>query len=79
LIRFTANLRRRTLYQMLSCCLWYIPRYKACHIAPTELEAAAQTHPAVKESLAFGFPDPHVQEMVTLVVVLNEGFTVKKS
>jgi len=49
-------------------------KYNARHIAPTALEAIAQTHPAVKESLAFGFPEPSVQELVTMVVVLNEGF-----
>jgi len=46
------------------------------HIAPTELEAIAQKHPAVRESLAFGYPEPSVNEIVTLVVVLNPGFDV---
>jgi len=38
-----------------------------------------QEHPAVSESLAFGFPDPRVQEIVTAVVVLNQGFKSTKN
>jgi len=61
---------------MFNTFLVILLRYEANHISPTELEAAAQTHPAVKESLAFGYPDPTVQEIVTLAIVLNEGYTV---
>lgn len=35
-----------------------------------------QRHPAVKESLAFGRPDPTVMEVITMVVVLNPGHKV---
>ncbi len=45
-------------------------------MAPTELEAILQKHPAVKESLVFGQPDPKVQEIVTAVVVRNPGIEV---
>ena len=35
-----------------------------------------QTHPAVKESMAFGKPDPNVMEIITMVVVLNQRHEV---
>jgi len=37
-----------------------------------------QEHPAVREAMAFGYPDPKVQELVTAVVVLNPGYDVSK-
>ncbi len=38
-----------------------------------------QRHPAVRESLAFGRPDPRVQEVITMVVVLNDGYKARKN
>ena len=38
-----------------------------------------QRHPAVQESLAFGKPDNKVQEIITMVVVLNSGYEVQCS
>ncbi len=37
-----------------------------------------QRHEAVKESLAFGRPDPRVQEIITMVVVLNPNYEESK-
>ena len=45
-------------------------------MSPTELEDIMQSHPAVRESLAFGKADYKVQEIITMVVVLNEGYSV---
>jgi len=58
--------------------IWHSNRYKNNHISPTELEAILQRHPAVREALVFGFPDPQVQELITAVVVPNTNFTVSK-
>ncbi len=49
------------------------------HVSPTELEGILQCHPAVKESLVFGKPEPSVQELITAVVVLNPGKEVSLS
>lgn len=53
-------------------------RYQNNHVSPTEIEAILQTHPDVKESLVFGKKDPRVQELISAVVVLNEGSMVSQ-
>ena len=50
-------------------------RYKNNHVSPAELEDVLQSHPAVLESLVFGLPDPHVQELFSAAVVLKPGHT----
>ncbi len=53
-------------------------RFKNNHVSPTELESVLQRHPAVRESMAFGVPDPAVMEVVAAMVVANEGEEVRK-
>ena len=50
--------------------------YRYCNnqTSPTELEDLLQAHPAVKESLVFGIKDEKVQELISAVVVLNDGY-----
>merc|ERR1712154_685523 len=61
--------------------LFYVERmkglmkYKNNHVSPAELEDVLQSHPAVLESLVFGLPDPHVQELFSAAVVLKPGHT----
>jgi len=62
--------------------LHYVDRLKEVikycnnHTSPTELDDLLQEHPAVKESLVFGIKDPKVQELISAVVVLKDGYTV---
>ncbi len=51
-------------------------RYKNYHVSATELESLLQTHPAVRESLAYGVEDPKVMELVAMDVVLKQGCQV---
>jgi len=62
--------------------LFYVDRIKelittmSYHISPTELEMIASSHPAVDDVMIFGYPDVNVQQIVTMVVVLAQGYDV---
>jgi o-succinylbenzoate---CoA ligase len=43
------------------------------NVAPAEVEAALESHPAVAEAAVFGRPDPEWGERVVAAVVLREG------
>jgi 2-aminobenzoate-CoA ligase len=43
-------------------------------VAPVEVETVLGRHPAVREAVVFGLPDPTRREMVAAFVVLNHGF-----
>ena len=45
------------------------------NVAPAEVEAALESHPAVSEVAVFGRPDPEWGERVVAAVVLREGAT----
>jgi len=45
------------------------------NVAPAEVEAALESHPAVSEVAVFGRPDPEWGERVVAAVVLHEGST----
>lgn len=45
-------------------------------IAPAEVDAALETHPAVRQAAAFAVPDPRFGEDLAAAVVLAEGSTV---
>src|SRR4051794_10824221 len=45
------------------------------NVAPAEVEAALESHPAVSEAAVFGRPDPEWGERVVAAVVLREGTT----
>jgi o-succinylbenzoate---CoA ligase len=45
------------------------------NVAPAEVEAALESHPAVSEVAVFGRPDPEWGERVVAAVVLREGST----
>jgi O-succinylbenzoic acid--CoA ligase len=45
------------------------------NVAPAEVEAALESHPAVAEAAVFGRPDPEWGERVVAAVVLREGAT----
>lgn len=49
-------------------------KYKNNHLYPIEIEEAIMKHPGVKEVGVFGKPDPHVQELITAVVVKKKGY-----
>ncbi len=59
------------------CILKINCRYENHHVSPTELEDLMQTHPAVKESMAFGREDPTVQQLICMIVVLKPDFEVR--
>jgi acyl-CoA synthetase (AMP-forming)/AMP-acid ligase II len=42
-------------------------------VAPAEVEAALEAHPAVAEAAVFGRPDPEWGERVVAAVVLHSG------
>ncbi|MEM5383154.1 class I adenylate-forming enzyme family protein [Paraburkholderia phymatum] len=46
------------------------------NIYPREIEDVIDTHPAVKESAAFGVPDERWGELVVMAVVSNEGTSI---
>lgn len=52
--------------------------YKGYTIAPAEVEAVLYEHPAVKECVVVGKPDPSAGEVPKAYVVLNEGFATDK-
>jgi len=65
--------------------LYFVDRIKEMiktmnrNISPTELESIAASHPAVADVMVFGYPDINVQEIVTMVVVLANGYDVSLS
>lgn len=51
-------------------------KYQNCHLYPIEIEEVIQQMSGVIDVGVFGRPDPFVQELVSAVVVLEEGATV---
>jgi long-chain acyl-CoA synthetase len=46
-------------------------KYKGYSIFPNEIEQLLSAHPAVKEVAAYGIPDPEVNEVIKVWVVLE--------
>ena len=49
-------------------------KYKNSHLYPREIEDLIMKHPDVEDEAVFGNPEPSVQELVTALVVLANGF-----
>jgi fatty-acyl-CoA synthase len=48
------------------------------NVAPAEIEAFLTTHPAVKQAVVFGLPDPEKDEVVGALVELESGASVSE-
>jgi len=48
------------------------------NVAPAEIESFLMTHPAVREAIVVGLPDPHKNELVGALVRLRDGATLSE-